>query len=67
MYFKRLWLIKFIYFLISNNLGTPDFGVGLLLKEERIKRIVGSFFGENIEVIKKYNAGELEVELIPMV
>jgi 3-oxoacid CoA-transferase subunit A len=50
---------------ISNNCGVDDWGLGLLLQDHRIRRIVASYVGENKEFARQYLAGELEVELTP--
>ncbi|MEI5907101.1 CoA transferase subunit A [Bacillus spongiae] len=50
---------------ISNNCGVDDWGLGLLLKNRQIKKMVGSYVGENKEFERQVLAGELEVELIP--
>ena len=50
---------------VSNNAGVDDFGLGKLLKDHRIKRIIASYVGENAEFEKQYLSGELEVELTP--
>lgn len=50
---------------ISNNAGVEDFGLGILLKECRIKRMICSYVGENPEFEKQYLSGKLEVELTP--
>ena len=49
----------------SNNAGVDDFGLGLLLKQRAIKRMVASYVGENAEFERQYLNGELEVELVP--
>jgi 3-oxoacid CoA-transferase subunit A len=51
--------------LISNNCGVDDWGLGLLLIERRVRRVVASYVGENREFARQYLAGELEVELTP--
>ena len=51
--------------LISNNCGTTDLGLGILLKARQIRRIVASYVGENKEFERQYLSGELEVELVP--
>jgi 3-oxoacid CoA-transferase subunit A len=51
--------------IVSNNCGVDDWGLGLLLGQRRIRRIVASYVGENKEFARQYLAGELEVELIP--
>ncbi|XP_015114647.1 succinyl-CoA:3-ketoacid coenzyme A transferase 1, mitochondrial [Diachasma alloeum] len=50
---------------VSNNAGVDDWGLGLLLNEKRIKRMIASYVGENAEFEKQYLNGELEVELTP--
>ncbi|MFO7156260.1 MAG: CoA transferase subunit A, partial [Pseudomonadota bacterium] len=51
--------------LISNNCGTTDLGLGILLQNKQIKKIVASYVGENKEFERQFLAGELEVELVP--
>ena len=50
---------------ISNNAGVDDFGLGLLLQNHQIKKMVSSYVGENAEFERQMLSGELEVELIP--
>src|SRR5438132_13568314 len=50
---------------VSNNCGVDDWGLGLLLRERRIRRMVSSYVGENKEFARQYLSGELEVELVP--
>ena len=50
---------------ISNNVGEPGFGGGKMLRAGQIKKAIGSFFTSNREVVTAYEAGEIEVELIP--
>ncbi len=50
---------------VSNNCGVDDWGLGLLLREKRISRMVSSYVGENKEFERQYLHGELEVELTP--
>jgi len=50
---------------VSNNCGIDDWGLGILLKERQIKRMISSYVGENHEFERQYLQGELEVELIP--
>ncbi len=50
---------------VSNNAGVDDFGLGLLLKERQIKKMVSSYVGENHEFERQMLRGEIEVELIP--
>lgn len=49
----------------SNNCGVDDWGLGLLLRERRIRRMISSYVGENKEFARQYLHGELEVELTP--
>ena len=51
--------------LISNNCGTTDKGLGVLLAAGQVKRMVSSYVGENKEFERRYLSGELEVELNP--
>jgi 3-oxoacid CoA-transferase subunit A len=51
--------------LISNNCGTNDFGLGVLLKARQVKKMVASYVGENKEFERQLLAGEIEVELNP--
>jgi 3-oxoacid CoA-transferase subunit A len=50
---------------VSNNCGVDDWGLGVLLADRRIRRMVGSYIGENKEFERQYLGGELEVELTP--
>ncbi|MFE5393055.1 CoA transferase subunit A [Streptomyces sp. NPDC056568] len=50
---------------VSNNCGTDDHGLGVLLGAGRVARVTGSYVGENKEFARQYLAGELEVELVP--
>ncbi|MBK9477511.1 MAG: CoA transferase subunit A [Bacteroidetes bacterium] len=50
---------------ISNNAGVDDFGLGLLLKEHQVKKMISSYVGENAEFERQLLSGELEVDLIP--
>lgn len=51
--------------IVSNNCGVDGWGLGLLLAEGRIRRVIGSYVGENKEFARQYLAGEVEVELTP--
>ncbi|HET7305619.1 MAG TPA: CoA transferase subunit A [Segeticoccus sp.] len=50
---------------VSNNCGVDDWGLGVLLKDKRIRRMVSSYVGENKEFERQFLHGELEVELTP--
>lgn len=52
---------------VSNNAGVDNFGLGLLLKQKQIRRMIASYVGENAEFERQYLSGELEVELTPQV
>lgn len=49
----------------SNNAGVDDFGLGLLLANRQIRRMVSSYVGENSEFERQFLSGELEVDLVP--
>lgn len=49
----------------TNNCGVDDYGLGLLLADNKIRRITASYVGENKEFGRRYLAGEVEVELTP--
>ncbi len=50
---------------ISNNAGVDEFGIGLMLKQKQVKKMISSYVGENAEFERQLLSGELEVELIP--
>ncbi|MET4083386.1 3-oxoacid CoA-transferase subunit A [Pedobacter sp. UYP30] len=50
---------------ISNNAGVDDFGIGLLLQQRQVKKMIASYVGENAEFERQLLSGELEVELVP--
>lgn len=50
---------------ISNNCGVDDWGLGLLLQNRQIKKMISSYVGENKEFERQVLSGELEVELTP--
>ena len=51
--------------IISNNAGVDDFGLGLLLKNRQVRKMVSSYVGENKEFERQFLAGELEIEFNP--
>jgi 3-oxoacid CoA-transferase subunit A len=51
--------------IISNNCGTDDYGLGILLKNKQVKKMVSSYVGENKEFERQFLSKELEVELNP--
>jgi 3-oxoacid CoA-transferase subunit A len=50
---------------VSNNCGVDDWGLGVLLKAHRIRKMTSSFVGENKEFERQFLSGELELELTP--
>jgi 3-oxoacid CoA-transferase subunit A len=50
---------------VSNNCGVDDFGLGILLRNKQIVKMISSYVGENKEFERQYLSGELEVELVP--
>lgn len=51
--------------IISNNCGTTNDGLGVLLQAKQVRKMVSSYVGENKEFERQFLAGELEVELNP--
>jgi 3-oxoacid CoA-transferase subunit A len=51
--------------IISNNCGVDDFGLGILLQNRQLKKMISSYVGENKEFERQFLSGELEVELVP--
>ena len=51
--------------IVGNNAGVDDFGMGLLLKNRQVKKVIASYVGENKEFERQVLAGELELELNP--
>jgi 3-oxoacid CoA-transferase subunit A len=51
--------------IVSNNCGTTDLGLGILLQSRQIRKILASYVGENKEFERQYLSGELDVELVP--
>jgi 3-oxoacid CoA-transferase subunit A len=49
----------------SNNAGVGDFGLGLLLQDKQVKKMISSYVGENDLFMQQYLAGELEIEFNP--
>lgn len=50
---------------VSNNCGVDGFGLGILLEDKQIKKMIASYVGENALFEKQLLNGELEVELTP--
>jgi len=51
--------------IISNNCGTTDKGLGVLLQSKQVRKMIASYVGENKEFERQFLSGELEVELNP--
>lgn len=51
--------------IIATDLGTPNRGLGKLVRNKQIKKTIGSYFSYNAEAVKDYFEGRLELELIP--
>src|SRR6201986_5664928 len=50
---------------VSNNCGTTDKGLGVLLQSKQVRKMIASYVGENKEFERQFLSGELEVELNP--
>jgi 3-oxoacid CoA-transferase subunit A len=55
---RELWVV-------SNNCGVDDWGLGILLGNKQIRKMTSSYVGENKEFERQFLTGELEVELVP--
>ena len=51
--------------IISNNAGVDDFGIGVLLRNRQVRKMISTYVGENREFERQFLSGELEVELVP--
>lgn len=51
--------------IVSNNCGVDDWGLGILLAAQRIRKMTSSYVGENREFERQFLSGELELELTP--
>lgn len=51
--------------IVSNNCGVDGFGLGILLEDRQIKKMISSYVGENILFERQLLDGKLEVELTP--
>lgn len=51
--------------IVSNNLGEPGKGLGVLLNQNKIKKCIGSYFTSNRDVSEKYQKNEIEIEILP--
>ena len=51
--------------IISNDLGGPNEGLGILLSNGQVKALIGSYYNWNTEVVDAYNQGNIQVTLLP--
>jgi 3-oxoacid CoA-transferase subunit A len=51
--------------IVSNNAGVDDFGIGLLLQNRQVKKMVSTYVGENKLFEQLVVSGELQLELNP--
>lgn len=51
--------------IISNDLGSPGVGLGRLLSNHQVKKLVGTYYNWNPEAVEAYNRGEIEVTIVP--
>lgn len=50
---------------VSNNVGEAGEGLGILLRQGKIKKAIGSYFTSNREAVQYYNEGKLAIDLLP--
>lgn len=50
---------------VSNNMGVDGKGLGLLLENRQVRKVLSSYVGENKLFAEQYLSGELEVEFVP--
>ncbi|WP_404799736.1 CoA transferase subunit A [Arthrobacter gallicola] len=51
--------------IVSNNMGVDGKGLGLLLENKQVSKVLGSYVGENKLFAEQYLSGDLEVEFVP--
>lgn len=51
--------------IVANNMGTDGKGLGLLLENHQVRKVLGSYVGENDIFAQQFMSGELEVEFVP--
>lgn len=51
--------------IVSNNMGVDGKGLGLLLENRQVAKVLGSYVGENKLFAEQYLSGDLEVEFVP--
>jgi 3-oxoacid CoA-transferase subunit A len=50
---------------VSNNAGVDDFGIGLLLRNRQVRKMISTYVGENRLFEQSVLSGQLQVELNP--
>jgi len=50
---------------ISNNAGVDDYGIGLLLRNRQVRKMIGTYVGENQTLENMILSREIEIELVP--
>lgn len=51
--------------IVANDTGFPDKGIGRLVNNNQVKKVIASHIGTNPETGRKMQSGEMEVELVP--
>ena len=51
--------------IVSNDLGSPNIGLGRLLVKKQVKKLIGNYYNWNRDAIDAYNRGEIEIQLVP--
>ncbi len=51
--------------MVSNNMGVDGKGLGMLLENKQVRKVLSSYVGENKLFAQQYLSGELEVEFVP--
>src|ERR1044071_4876536 len=51
--------------IVSNNAGIDGFGIGILLENRQVRKMISTYVGENKEFERQFLSGELDVELVP--
>jgi 3-oxoacid CoA-transferase subunit A len=49
----------------SNNGGLENYGIGILIGNRQVARMISSYIGNNAEFMRQYLSGEMEVEFVP--
>lgn len=63
--FPTVW--TFLKLITTNSLftGVEDWGIGILIQNKQISKMIASYVGENKELVRQYLAGDLAIELTP--